>query len=102
MRSRYAAYAMGKARYVMETTDPDSPLYERDVRAWRASILNMSRNMRFVGLEIFEAGEEGDGGWVHFRAGLRQGGKDASFEEHSLFRRDGAGQWLYSDRRDLE
>ena len=30
MRSRYAAYALGMTRYIMETTDPDGPLHEAD------------------------------------------------------------------------
>lgn len=99
MRSRYAAYALGKAQYIIDTTDPRSDLYERDLKAWRASTLKFSRETRFIGLRILGDGvdESGELGWVRFYAGLRQGTTDASFGEHSLFRREAeSGRWFYS------
>lgn len=98
MRARYAAAAIGKASFWMETTDPDGSRYEHDAAAWRASVLAFSRGTRFVGLEVIDAGvhEDGQTGWVRFFARLTQGGADASFGELSRFRKQD-GRWLYVD-----
>jgi SEC-C motif domain protein len=96
MRSRYAAYALGLVDYVIDTTDPDGPRWEPDAAAWRASTEAFCRGTRFEGLRILGAGDDGDRGWVHFRAILSRGRQDVSFEERSTFvRRD--GRWLYHD-----
>lgn len=94
MRSRYAAYAVGLVDYVMDTTDPEGPQARDDREAWAADLQAFVRATRFVGLEIGDAGERGDQGWVSFRAVLVQGKRDASFRERSTFvRRD--GRWHY-------
>lgn len=96
MRSRYAAYAAGAARYIMETTDPLGPLHEADEAAWRAGIEAFSRGTSFDRLDVIEEadGASEDEAFVTFRAGLTQRGQDASFVERSRFvRRD--GRWLY-------
>ena len=96
MRSRYAAYALGKSRYIMETTA--SQREDRDV--WRAEIERFSAGTRFTGLEILsvEPGEEV--AFVTFRAGLEQAGQDASFTERSRFVR--RGRWLYESGERIE
>lgn len=98
MRSRYAAYSLGLADYVVATTDPDGPQWDADLRRWRAAIARFCGGTDFAGLKIRGSGEEGDEGWVSFRAELRQGGADASFGEWSRFRRVG-GRWLYHSGR---
>lgn len=94
MRSRYAAYALGLVEYVIDTTDPDGPQASRDRRAWTKDVEGFVARTRFVGLEVLGSGSDGDAGWVQFRAGLTQGGRDASFVEKSAFVRR-AGRWLY-------
>ncbi len=37
MRSRYSAYAAGEAAYILATTDPLGPHFERDEAAWLRS-----------------------------------------------------------------
>lgn len=94
MRSRYAAYALGLTGYVLDTTDPLGPQAQPDRAAWAADVAAFSRRTRFEGLEVQGAGQEGDEGWVRFRALLTREGRDASFTERSRFvRRD--GRWLY-------
>lgn len=94
MRSRYAAYAVGKVDYIRATTDPNGPQWEPDEERWNASIRHFSRNTRFVGLQILDHQEDGDRGMVRFYARLSHAGQDASFGEESQFvRRD--GRWLY-------
>jgi SEC-C motif-containing protein len=96
MRSRYSAYALLLVDYVMETTAPLGPRARHSDRAsWAEEIASFGRETRFAGLEIKESGEEGDRGFVHFRAVLEQGGHDASFEERSGFVKV-AGRWLYA------
>lgn len=90
MRSRYAAYSLGLADYVIDTTDPEGPQWNQDRAAWQASIAAFHQGSRFTDLRILSSGEDS----VHFRAGLEQQGQDVSFEEHSRFvQRD--GRWLY-------
>jgi SEC-C motif-containing protein len=94
MRSRYAAYALGLVEYVVETTDPAGPQWSDDP-GWREQIAAFCRGTRFTSLHILEApAPHGDEGFVTFRAGLSQGGQDASFTERSRFTRAG-GRWRY-------
>lgn len=89
MRSRYAAYALGKVRYVMETT-AEPP---EDRESWRADIQRFCDGTRFTGLEIRSVEPGETEAWVTFHAVLDQGGRDASFTERSRFvRRE---RWLY-------
>ncbi len=96
MRSRFAAYRLGLVAYVLETTDPTGPQARADGRAWARDVDAFCRRTDFQGLEVLEASAEGDAGVVRFRARLAQGGRDASFEERSAFRRVD-GRWLYHD-----
>ncbi len=95
MRSRYAAYALGLADYVIDTTAANGPRARADREVWVAEVLEFGRRTRFVGLEILETGAKDDEGWVHFRAVLTEAGADASFTERSGFVRVG-GRWLYA------
>lgn len=114
MRSRYAAFASGRASYVMDTTHPEGTAYESDREAWERSIAQFSSSTDFVGLKILVADLEGgspegpsegaqpegiqpeeiQSGEVTFRATLRQGDRDVSFTEHSRFLKV-QGRWLY-------
>ena len=94
MRSRFAAFACGLAQYVMDTTHPEGSAYEPDGAAWKRSILTFSGETQFDGLAILATAENGDEGFVTFKASLTQGSNDASFTERSRFlRRD--GRWTY-------
>lgn len=90
MRSRYAAYALGDADYIMATTHPGGPHHQTDADAWRGDVRAFCKATRFTGLEILEAHDD----VVVFRAGLKQRGEDASFVERSTFARDD-GRWKY-------
>ncbi len=90
MRSRYAAYALGKIGYILKTEQLSSPEPDR-----RKTIKQFCQNTDFIGLQILAEGTlAADRATVTFRAVLAQQGRDASFKECSLFaRRD--GRWLY-------
>jgi len=92
MRSRYSAYALGLVDYVLATTHPDGPHHGR--YGQREEVAAFCANTDFQGLQVLEAREEGAHGEVRFRARLAQGGRDASFGEHSVFFKV-SGRWLY-------
>ena len=90
MRSRYSAYALDLPDYIIKTTHPNSPLYEKNLEAWIASIHEFSSTTEFQGLEI----ESFDDRHVTFYAILKTFGKDTSFREKSLFEKS-EGFWCY-------
>ncbi len=94
MRSRFSAYALRLPDYIIETTHSDNPGRIADQKLWRKEVLKFSEQTRFDGLKIesFEPGEESS--FVCFTAQLRQGSRDASFTEKSLFEKVN-GKWLY-------
>ena len=94
MRSRYSAYALGLAEYVMATTHPDGPHFEADPGYWRDDLLAYCRAVQFQGLEVMSHAQHGDVGSVRFKAELSRDGEDVSFVEHSRFQRVD-GHWLY-------
>ena len=99
MRSRYAAYAVGDTRYLMDTTHPEGPHHREDREGWAAELAEVCRLTDYEGLEVLGAGEDGDRGWVRFRARLRQGGRERVLAEHSVFLRQD-GRWLYHSGED--
>jgi SEC-C motif-containing protein len=96
MRSRYTAYALGLAAYIIKTTHPDGPQYNPDAAAWKRDIEHFSRSTRFERLQIL--GAQAD--MVTFRATLSANGRDASFTEVSVFRQHNE-QWKYYSGQQL-
>lgn len=94
MRSRYAAYVLGRAGYIVATTHPAGPHWEPDRRAWLLSIERFSTAMTFEGLTVRQAEQRGDRGIVEFEARMRQGDRDGTMVERSVFLRED-GRWLY-------
>lgn len=86
MRSRYAAYALGKADYLLATWHPST----RPVR------LELNADQQWLLLRILGTTTDGDRATVEFTARSRQGGRDHVLHEISRFVRE-AGQWLYVD-----
>lgn len=81
MRSRYTAYAIHDATYILATTHPDNP-----VQPDREGIMAFSLGSRFTGLEIHSYDED----TVTFTASLG----DQQFTEKSLFAKRG-DRWYY-------
>jgi uncharacterized protein YchJ len=95
MRSRYSAYALGKATYIIETTCKGQPAFEEDLSAWRAQIEKFCRETTFTSLTIHEFSERQDTAWVSFTAGLQQEHRCVSLAERSLFLRR-KSRWVYA------
>ncbi len=96
MRSRYAAYALHLADYIVATTHPDNPAYSPDSSSWKKEILRFSHNTSFVGLKIVEFIDGAKSAYVTFTAYLKQNGQDATFTEKSHFVKVG-GRWFYKN-----
>lgn len=86
MRSRYSAYAFGLADYIIQTTHPKSPYFEKDRKKWKRAILEFCHTTKFLKLEILDFGEN----WVHFIAHLSQ----TLLDEKSQFEKIN-GRWFY-------
>ncbi|GAA1885810.1 YchJ family protein [Asanoa iriomotensis] len=87
MRSRYSAFAVGDADYLLRTwhsrTRPES--------------LELDPAQRWVGLEVLATrtgGVDDRSGVVEFRASYRHGGRTDDLHERSRFVRED-GEWVY-------
>ena len=96
VRSRYAAYALGKFGYVYKTWHPQSPLIGRNQTQWRNSVKQLTQQTTFAGLRILDQAQIDGVETVKFHAILFQGAQDVSFIETSTFLKK-AGRWLYFD-----
>jgi SEC-C motif domain protein len=94
MRSRYTAYAMGLADYIINTTHPDNTQYLQDRKQWKEQIQNFCDQTQFLGLEILDKVSGEKVCFVTFTAKLEQNGQDTGFTERSRFEWLG-GRWLY-------
>ncbi|CAM3409959.1 YchJ family metal-binding protein [Deinococcus saxicola] len=83
MRSRYSAYALGNAAYVLDTWHPDT----------RPADLHLNPATRYLSLKIYEA----SGNEVEFSAALQVNrGERYVLRERSLFEQL-EGRWVYVD-----
>jgi SEC-C motif-containing protein len=89
MRSRYSAFVLGRAGYLLQTWHPST----------RPASLGLDRAVRWTGLDVLAttggsllAAE----GTVEFRASYVVGGTAGAQHELSRFRRDD-GRWYYLD-----
>ena len=83
MRSRYAAYALGLADYLIDTTHFTHPNYTKNRKKWTKEILSFTRITQFIGLDILEFIDGELEASVTFCAHLLQNGRDASFTERA-------------------
>ena len=90
MRSRYSAFARGEVDYLLATSHPDLVANEGGLEAFRRSLREACRTLRYQGLTVREAHEDGDTGEVR----VFSKGRDVSFAERSTFLRDD-GRWRY-------
>ena len=101
MRSRYSAYALELADYIIRTTHPENNAVISDPAEWRKEIITFSRMTDFAGLQIIDFHEETNRATVTFQAILKQKLRDVSFTEKSLFLKI-KGCWLYREALDLQ
>jgi SEC-C motif domain protein len=90
MRSRFSAFARGRADYLLSSWHPDT----------RPQRLDLDEQITWRRLQIVdtEAGGADDaGGIVEFRAQYLRDGKRHILHERSRFRRTRDGSWRYVD-----
>lgn len=91
MRSRYSAFALDDADYLVQTWHPKMRRHDFD----------LDDNPEWIQLQIVSASENGDAGTVHFRAFYREGRAVDMLEEVSEFERID-GRWYYVDGKYIE
>ncbi len=96
MRSRYSAYAMGLALYIIKTTHKMSPFFNTDKKSWTTEIMKFSKSTTFEDLTIISHSEEGDVAYVTFFARMTERDLDISRTEKSTFKKVD-NSWLYFD-----
>lgn len=89
MRSRYVAYALGNAKYLLDTTVPENR-YEDDV----ALIKEFAQTAEWVALEVLKSKESGSRAVVEFKAYYLEKGQLKLHHEKSDFRQE-EGVWFY-------
>nr|WP_067298744.1 YchJ family protein [Marinobacterium profundum] len=95
MRSRYSAFALGLASYLIDTLAP-----ERRQPGERGLLKRQFRSTRWTGLRIINVqagGEQDSTGTVEFEALYISAQEPGRLHERSRFRRDGKGRWYYVD-----
>ncbi len=94
MRSRYSAYALGLADYIISTTHPTNATFSLNFDTWKKQILEFSHKTRFDKLTILEFIDGQERAYVTFKAHLTQNNQDASFTEKSVFIKEN-NKWFY-------
>ena len=96
MKSRFSAFAVLIADYIIFTTHENNSDYISDLKSWNQDIMNFSKNTRFERLEILDFIEGEVESFVTFKATLFQDKNDISFIEKSRFLKV-EDKWLYID-----
>ena len=96
MKSRFSAFAVLIADYIICTTHENNSDYISDLKLWNQDIMNFSKNTRFERLEILDFIEGEVESFVTFKATLFQDNTDISFIEKSRFLKV-EDKWLYID-----
>jgi len=85
MRSRYSAFVLGKAEYLLATWAPET----------RPSAIDFDDGTKWLGLDVRAVDPPaGDQAWVEFVARSRLAGNGQRLEERSRFLRS-QGRWYY-------
>jgi SEC-C motif-containing protein len=94
MRSRFSAYALGKADYLIATR-PEAKRAEEN----REELAAYCKSVQAVGLKIVakeKGGKDDETGIVTFHASLQSNGRRTLHIETSTFVREN-GRWVYVD-----
>ena len=94
MRSRYCAYFLSDAKYIIKTTHPLNIDFQEDTISWEKDIVKFSKNCTFEKLTILEFIESEPTSFVTFRAQITSEGNDHTFCEKSSFEKID-DTWMY-------
>lgn len=96
MRSRFAAFALGKGAYLWRTLHPTHPLRAREETATVEELSRAKQTLRYRSLDVHDAEEHEHEARVLFTAHVFEKGRAKPFSELSRFRRV-EGAWRYLD-----
>ena len=94
MKSRYCAYVLCDADYLIKTTHENNAQFESDFRKWKADILQYCKSCNFEKLNVLNSSEDGDYGFVEFEAIFIQDGQRFILKEKSKFEKV-QNRWFY-------
>ncbi len=94
MKSRYCAYALSNAKYIINTTHKNNPDYTNDTDKWLKDIQEFVTVCEFRKLEIIEFKALENSAFVTFKATIFCNNEDCSFTEKSEFIKENY-KWLY-------
>ncbi|WP_404418707.1 YchJ family protein [Marinospirillum sp.] len=84
MRSRYSAFVLQLENYLLASWYPST----------RPTDLDLQNSPKWARLDVISSHEEGNQGWVHFRAWYRSSQGMQLMEEESEFIKEGS-HWFY-------
>ena len=67
MKSRYSAYVVGDAKYIIKTTHNNNSDFTTDIKTWSKSIIDFSNNSDFLSLKILEVENRDNEAFVKFK-----------------------------------
>ena len=94
MMSRYSAYAMKQADYIINTTHPKNEEFSNDLTSWTMAIQDFMHQTSFENLKVLDFQEQAHEAFVIFQAILSFEGRDCSFTERSRFVKED-DKWYY-------
>ncbi|MEA3513266.1 MAG: YchJ family metal-binding protein [Campylobacterota bacterium] len=86
MKSRYTAYKLGLADYIIKTTHTSNKDYNKNTQEWKNDILGFCKECEFKKLEIIDFKDDKNTPTVSFKASIICNGNDCSFTEKSSFK----------------
>jgi len=95
MRSRYSAFALENAAYLLRTLHASLPERSQPEGEMLTLLRRACRAYEYPGLKVLEDKQDGDKAEVLFLAQMFDGPKDGSFLERSEFVREN-GKWFYT------
>lgn len=103
MRSRYCAFALGRARYLVNTTAELGPMWQPDTDAWERQLRAQCEGARFTALRVLAAPIPPlrGPGFVRFEADVLEDGVKHTIAELSRFTLQ-RGAWVYHGRATAE
>ncbi len=96
MKSRYSAYVVGDAKYIIKTTHINNPDFTPLKEQWEKDILEFCNGTNFKKLDIINFIDEKEESYVEFKVTMDIDDKDSSFIEKSRFLKDN-NIWKYVD-----
>lgn len=94
MKSRYCAYVLQNADYIIKTTHTQNPDFTIQTKQWKDDILLFCKGSSFIKLEILDTNLNDLASYVTFKVELQINNKDESFIEKSKFLKEN-DKWLY-------